>query len=301
MTAGSTGELEQEQQRQQPRQGPPARDRDDDEPDERGSHDVGGDQDVAVGEAVGDRAEQAATEQRGDEADGQGGGGCQGRARPGQDERGDGEPRQVVTPGREGVGDEDGDERAHAEKLCVRRHDRVRSRLGPLGVHRADVTVLGRLVEVRHDGCPGATRQPAVVLDQGRTGARLDGRRSARCRRRRAGRWAARRPGGRATAPPALRSREASVPGGGEHLGVVGVEQPGLRAPRRSAVQRARSCRSAGTSCACRSCSSCTVHSTSDSPPRPSLRCGARVGAAGQPLGLDPGLDPADLARRRRR
>ena len=268
--------------------------------DERGAHDVGGDQDVAVGKAVGDRAEQAATEQRGDEADGQGGGGGQGRARPGQDERGDGQPRQVVTPGREGVGDEDGDERAHAEKLCVRRHDRVRSRLGPLGVHRADVTVLGRLVEVRHDGGPGAPRQPAVVLGQVPHRCPARGRRSARCRRRRAGRWAAPATGRPRHSTAGVAQPGGQLPAAREGVGVGVGQQAGLprRGERRQGAGRPQR---RAPSAACRSCSSCTVHSTSASPPRPSLRCALRVGAPRQPLGLHPRLDPCGSRARRRR
>ena len=66
--------------------------------------------------------------------------------------------------------------------------------------------------------------------------------------------------------------------------------------PRRPGRRGCGSCAAPGTSCACCSWSSCTTHSTSDRPPRPSLVCRRRVGAARQPLGLHPGLEPADLA-----
>ena len=82
---------------------------------------------------------------------------------------------------------------------------------------------------------------------------------------------------------------------------MLGVDQPRL-APRARAPAGWTSCAAPGTAWACRSWSSCTVHSTSVRPPRPSLKWVLRVGAARQPLGLHPGLegaDLADLARRR--
>ena len=57
-----------------------------------------------------------------------------------------------------------------------------------------------------------------------------------------------------------------------------------------------RWCAARGASCACCSCSSWTVHSTSESPPRPSLRWVLRSAPRGQPLGLHARLEGADLA-----
>ena len=67
-----------------------------------------------------------------------------------------------------------------------------------------------------------------------------------------------------------MRARVASSQAARSALGLLGVEQAGVaeRVPAPSTVDGARS---AGTSAACCNCSSCTVHSTSERPPRPSL------------------------------
>ena len=59
--------------------------------------------------------------------------------------------------------------------------------------------------------------------------------------------------------------------------------------------------RSAGTAPACRICSSCTVHSMSARPPRPSLRWVAGSAPRGSRSLVDAGLDPAYLDARRPR
>ncbi len=83
-------------------------------------------------------------------------------------------------------------------------------------------------------------------------------------------------------------------PGLGQRLGVHGRDQVG----RHRRPQGAAACwwsAAPGTWPACRICSSWTVHSMSDSPPRPELEVGGRVRAARQPLVVDARLDPADL------
>ena len=89
--------------------------------------------------------------------------------------------------------------------------------------------------------------------------------------------------------------REA--PGRAQRGRVLGLDEAGRRRPR-PGPRGSWWCAGPATAWPCRSCSSWTVHSTSDRPPGPSLRCRARSVAARDPLGLDARLDPADLPRR---
>ena len=105
------------------------------------------------------------------------------------------------------------------------------------------------------------------------------GRRPARSRRR-GRRPASSRPGpGQLVAGPAAHQEDRVARAGGQLPGRRAAPRPA----RRPAGRRRRSAASAShrrgdpqlrvTSPACCSCSSCTVHSTSASPPRPSLVC----------------------------
>ena len=65
--------------------------------------------------------------------------------------------------------------------------------------------------------------------------------------------------------------------------------------PRRRGPRASTACAATGRRRACWSCRSCTVHSTSASPPVPSLVCRALSARRGMPLVVDARLDPPDL------
>ena len=168
---------------------------------------------------------------------------------------------------------------------------RSRGENGPLG--RSGVVQLGLV------GGPGPPGDPPVALGQLLPRATGQARGCGRCRRRRAGRWARRRAALARNSTPALRIDDAS-----RHAAARSAACSAATSPSRSAASSAASVevvRSSGWAWACRSCSSCTVHSTSDEPAAAELEVRLAVGAARQPLGLHPGLEGADLADLRRR
>ena len=146
-----------------------------------------------------------------------------------------------------------------------------------LTLHRCCATAEASAVEDPLDDAPRPAGESAGSRRRGARPTRAGSPRAARPRPARAPRWAGCPAGRPRQSTTALRTREASVQAAASDARRRRRRPGRRRRPRRSAAEGA-GVRSAGTSCACRSCSSCTVHSTSERPPRPSLRC--RCGSA---------------------